>query len=47
MTKAEKEYMERKARDLKVYGYYTVTMEELEELQKKVAKEQKKKATKK
>jgi hypothetical protein len=51
MTKAEERYMAKKAKDLKVYGYYTVTMDELEILSIEIEREEdsmaKKKVTKK
>lgn len=50
MTKVQKDYMEKKARDLKIYGHYIVTMEEMTELNEAIRKEKlmaKKKVTKK
>lgn len=46
-TKAERDFIAGKERDLKVYGHYIVTIEELEKLQIAIEEEEREMATKK
>ena len=46
-TKAERDFIANKERDLKVYGHYVVTIEELEKLQIAIEEEERAMATKK
>jgi hypothetical protein len=50
MTKAQRDYMDQKNRELRIYGHYIVTMEEMENLTAAIRKEEsmaKKKVSKK
>ena len=46
-TKAERDFIAGKERDLKVYGHYIVTIEELKKLQIAIEEEERAMATKK
>jgi len=46
-TKAERNFIASKEHDLKVYGHYIVTIEELEKLQIAIEEEEREMATKK